>query len=312
MLVNDRRNSNLPQIDKVTVVRRGARLQLPYMFRKGTTGPAIIFIHGLGGAKENFYAAFQSSAIMDCELLAFDLPGTGLSQFHPSKSPDVSSLAEIVHLAWQAIVPGPAFVVAASMGGLISLLLVRQSGYDRLRGLINIEGNLASEDCMFSRRAAAVTLEELSLTVFDKIRRELQTSRYPGDHMTAHNMALNTDIRAYHSYSHQTVLESDSGTLLNEFLNIPVPRLFLYGDTNRRLSYLSHLKHSNIEVREIPHSGHFLFYDNPVATYEEIGRFIARHKGVTLRNSPLTRIQSFDASSKSGKDAQCSRKQRVQ
>lgn len=275
--MTNKRNSNLPQIDKVTVVRRGANLQLPYMFRKGTTGPTLIFIHGLGGAKENFYAAFQSSAIRDCELLAFDLPGSGLSQFHPSKSPDVSSLAEIVHLGWQAIVPGPAFIVAASMGGLISLLLVRQGGYESLRGLINIEGNLAPEDCMFSRRTASVTLEALSLTVFSEIRRELQTSRYPGDHMTAHNMALNIDIRAYHAYSHQTVLESDSGMLLDEFLNIPVPRLFLYGDANRHLSYLSRLRYSNIEVREIPDSGHFLFYDNPVATYEEIGRFVARH-----------------------------------
>lgn len=276
--MTDKRNSNLPHIDKVNVVRRGASIQLPYIFRKGTTGPTGLFIHGLGGAKENFYAAFQSSAIMDCELLAFDLPGTGLSQFHPLKSPDVSSLAEIVHLAWQAVVPGPAFVVAASMGGLISLLLVRQSGYGGLRGLINIEGNLAPEDCMFSRRAAAVTLEELSLTVFNETRLKLQRSRYPGDHMTAHNMALNTDIRAYHAYSHQTVVESDSGMLLDEFLNIPVPRLFLYGDANRHLSYLSRLRHSHVEVREISDSGHFLFYDNPIATYEEIGSFIARHR----------------------------------
>lgn len=272
------RNFNLPRIDKVTVVLRGAAIEVPYMIRKGTSGPTVIFIHGLGGAKENFYAAFQSSAIMHCELLAFDLPGTGLSQFDPTKSPDVSSLAEIVHLIWQAIVPRRAFVVAASMGGLISLLLVRQIGHGRLHGLINIEGNLAPEDCMFSRRAAAVTLEELSSTLFNQIRRQLQTSRYPGDHMIAHNMALNTDIRAYHSYSYQTVLESDSGMLLDEFLNIPVPRLFLYGDANRHLSYLSRLRQSNIEVREVADSGHFLFYDNPIATYEEIGEFVDRHK----------------------------------
>jgi pimeloyl-ACP methyl ester carboxylesterase len=275
--VHDKRNINLPQIDEVTLTRRGIQIQLPFMFRKGTVGPTLIFIHGLGGAKENFYAAFQSPAIRDCHLLAVDLPGTGLSQFHPKEVPDVSSLAELMHLAWQTIVPGPAFVVAASMGGLISLLLVRQNGYGGLRGLINIEGNLAPEDCMFSRRTAAVSLDELSTKLFNQIRKQLQTSRYPGDHMIAHNMALNTDVRAYHSYSHQTVLESDSGTLLDEFLNIPVPRLFLYGDANRHLSYLSRLRNSSVEVREIPDSAHFLFYDNPIATYEEIGSFINRH-----------------------------------
>lgn len=268
----------------ISVVRKGEVIRLPYMFRKGTTGPRVIFIHGLGGAKENFYAAFQSPAMMDCELLAFDLPGTGLAQFDPFKSPDVSSLAEIAQLAWQALVPGPAFIVAASMGGLISLLIVRQNGFDRISGLINIEGNLASEDCLFSWRVADVTLGELSLTVFDKIRRELRTSPYPGDHITAHNMALNTDIRSYHSYSRQTVSESDSGMLLKEFISIPVPRLFLYGEANRHLSYLPLLRRSDVEVCEIPDSGHFLFYDNPVATYEAIGRFIDRHVGLTPRN----------------------------
>jgi len=131
---------------------------------------------------------------------------------------------------------------------------------------------------MFSRRAAAVTFEELSSTLFNDIRRQLQTSRYPGDHLIAHNMALNTDIRAYHSYSYQTALESDSGMLFDEFLNIPIPPLFLHGDANRYLSYLSRLRHSHIEVREVPDSGHFLFCDNPLATYEEIGEFIDRHK----------------------------------
>lgn len=274
----DKRNSNLPHIDSVTVVRHGATIELPYILRKGTTGPTVIFIHGLGGAKENFYFAFQSPALADCELLAFDLPGTGLSQFHPSRNPDVSSLAEIVHLAWEALVPRSAFVVAASMGGLISLILVRQHGYEKIRGLINIEGNLASEDCMFSRRTAAVTLENLSATVFNEMRQSLRASRYPGDHMIAHNMTLNTDIRAYHSYSYQTVAESDSGKLLGEFLDIPIPRLFLHGDANRHLSYLPRLRNSNVEVREVPDSGHFLFYDNPVATYEAIGEFIAKHK----------------------------------
>jgi hypothetical protein len=39
--------------------------------------------------------------------------------------------------------------------------------------------------------------------------------------MVAHNMALNTDVRAYYSYSFETVSESDSGRLLDEFLSLP-------------------------------------------------------------------------------------------
>ena len=92
--------------------------------------------------------------------------------------------------------------------------------------------------------------------------------------MIAHNMALNTDPHAYYTYSFETVRESDSGRLLPEFLKLPIPKLFLYGEANRSLSYLPQLRASDVTVREISRSAHFLFYDNPVQTYEEIARFI--------------------------------------
>ena len=55
-------------------------------------------------------------------------------------------------------------------------------------------------------------------------------------------MALNVDIRGYYDYSFETVKESDSGHLLEAFLEAPIPRLFLYGEANRTLSYLPRLR----------------------------------------------------------------------
>jgi len=70
-------------------------------------------------------------------------------------------------------------------------------------------------------------------------------------------MALNVDIRSYYAYSFETVKESDSGHLLKAFLEVPIPRLFLYGEANRTLSYLPRLRASSIQVTEIPSSAHF-------------------------------------------------------
>lgn len=95
--------------------------------------------------------------------------------------------------------------------------------------------------------------------------------------MIAHNMALNTQVRAYFQYSFETVRLSDSGRLLDGFLGLSLPRLFLYGEANRGLSYLPQLRASSVEVAEIPGSAHFLFYDNPVDTFNAIGRFVTRH-----------------------------------
>ena len=169
--------------------------------------------------------------------------------------------------------PNRYHLAGAGMGGLITLLQLRRHGPHRISGLINIEGNLSSEDCMFSRRVIEHPLDRF-YPVFAAIIEELRESRYAGDQMVAHNMTLNVDVRAYHAYSFETVAESDSRRLLGEFLNLPVPRLFLYGEANRHLSYLGSLRASGVDVVEIPRSAHFLFYDNPERTFESIGAFV--------------------------------------
>jgi pimeloyl-ACP methyl ester carboxylesterase len=225
----------------------------------------------LGGAKENFYAAFQSPALADLTLITFDVPGTGLAAFESDL--DVSALAEITRQVADELLVEPYFFVGASMGGLISLLQIRRHGLGRIRGLINLEGNLCPEDCMFSRRVVPHPMESFP-PIFEQMMKELRTSRYAGDQMIAHNMALNVDIRAYYAYAFETVAESDSGHLLGEFLALPIPRLFLYGEANTTLSYLPQLRASEVQVREIPASAHFFFYDNPIATFQEIGDFV--------------------------------------
>jgi pimeloyl-ACP methyl ester carboxylesterase len=249
------------------------------MYRDGSGGPSVLFVHGLGGAKENFYGAFQSQFLADCTLLAFDEPGTGLAEFDPEVGLDVSGLADISQRVADRLLPGPYYIAGASMGGLIELLMVRRHGLGRLQGLINLEGNLCPEDCMYSRRVVPHTLETFA-PLYEQMIEESRASRFAGDQIIAHNMAMNVDIRAYYAYSFETVKESDSGLLLTEFLELPLPKQFLYGEQNKTLSYLPRLRDSSVTVVEIPSAAHFLFYDNPVATFRAIGEFIHnRHLG---------------------------------
>lgn len=266
--------AKLARLDQLPVETRGRSFALPYLYREGAGGPAILFVHGLGGAKENFYAALQSPALADCTLVSFDEPGTGLAAFDPEAGLDVSDLADLSQSVADQLLPGPYFLAGASMGGLIALLQLRRHGVGRIRGLINLEGNLAPEDCIFSRRMVPHALEAVNATVFQAAAGELAASAHTGDRLIAANMLLNVDVRAYHAYSFETVRESDSGRLLEEFLRLPIPRLFLYGEVNRGLSYLPQLRASPVEVREIPRAAHFLFYDNPVATFAAIGEFV--------------------------------------
>lgn len=273
--------SAFPRFDRLLVELHGRGFSLPYFSRAGTGGPAVLFVHGLGGAKENFYAALQSPALADCTVVSFDAPGTGLAEFDPDAGLDVSALADLAQGVADRLLPGPYFLVGASMGGLITLLQIRRHGVGRIQGLINLEGNLCPEDCMFSRRVVGHGLEAFGATVFEQMAEELRGSRYAGDQIIAHNMELNVDVRAYHAYSFQAVAESDSGRLLEDFLQLRLPRLFLYGEVNKTLSYLPRLRDSTVQVAEIPRAAHFLFYDNPAATFQAIGDFVHTHGSAT-------------------------------
>lgn len=129
--------ADVARLSQVTVSWNGYFYSLPYFYREGRGGPIILFVHGLGGAKENFYAALQSPYLAHCTIIAFDSPGTGLAAYDPAHNLNVTSLAEITKEVADALIHGPYWLAGASMGGLISLLMIRQFGTGRVSGLIS-------------------------------------------------------------------------------------------------------------------------------------------------------------------------------
>lgn len=67
---------------------------------------------------------------------------------------------------------------------------------------------------------------------------------------------------------------SNNGKLLDSFIELPLRKLFIYGEDNKTLSYLPMLRVSDIKMAEIPLSNHFVFYDNPFQMYKAIMTFI--------------------------------------
>ena len=69
---------------------------------------------------------------------------------------------------------------------------------------------------------------------------------------------------------------SDHGNLLNRFLALPLPRMFMCGEQNRSLSYLPRLADEGVELAGISHSAHFPMYSNPVQMCCRITDFVLR------------------------------------
>jgi hypothetical protein len=53
-----------------------------------------------------------------------------------------------------------------------------------------------------------------------------------------------------------------------------LPRIFIYGDENAKLSYIPELIKNKMNIKSISNSNHFVFYDNPKEMYDVIAEFI--------------------------------------
>ena len=239
--------------------------EISYFDRAGDSTP-ILFLHGLGNAASNFDAMLANRSLAQHRLVALDFPGCGDSPYPLNQNRNIDDLVDLVD-GFVAHLQLPKFLlVGASMGGLVGLLYAERRS-DQIVGFVNVEGNLAPEDCMFSRLVVPHPYEHFCDSILPRIKASLRAADETG--ATEHLKVLETaDPRAYYDYSFQTVDYSDNAQLLNRFMSLPVAQHFVYGSRNRQLSYLPALRESSCRVTEIANAGHFLFYDAPDAFAE--------------------------------------------
>lgn len=262
-----------PQIRNAEILYRGRTFNVEYFFRQGHK-ETIVLLHGLGGAKENYYEACKSDALADHTLIFFDNPGTGNSTYYEDSPLNVDDLVAISSLFIDQLDIYDFILCGTSMGGLTTLLYLKNDVNKTVKAYINIEGNLLPEDCMFSSRVVTYDFETFATQIFPNTVRDMKAKGNPGYHIIANNLQLNTNVKSYYNYSFQTVEYSATGGLLRQFIDMSIPKIFIYGQENNSLSYIPELIKKGVNVKEISNSNHFVFYDNPKELYDVIGSFV--------------------------------------
>lgn len=262
-----------PQIKVAEIAYKDKIFSIEYFFRRGQK-ETIVLLHGLGGAKENYYEACKSDALSDHTLIFFDNPGTGNSTYFEDLLLNVDDLAAISSSFIRQLEISNFILCGTSMGGLTTLLYLKSAEQSNVKAYINIEGNLLPEDCMFSSKVVTYDFETFANQVFPKTIHDMKANGNTGYHIIANNLELNTNVRSYYNYSFQTVEYSATGDLLKQFIALKIPKIFIYGQENNSLSYIPELLRNNVNVKEISNSNHFVFYDNPKELYEVIGNFV--------------------------------------
>jgi pimeloyl-ACP methyl ester carboxylesterase len=231
----------------------------------------VVFLHGFGSTKEDFADTAGHHGFAGRPVLAYDAPGHGRTS---CPDPAKISIPFLVRTALQ-VLSGRAVerfhLVGHSMGGLTGLMLALEIP-ERIVSFVDIEGNLAPEDCFLSRQI--LTYHDGDDDAFlDAFAERARRSSDLSSALYAASLQHKVSSAAVRGILSSMVDLSDHDDLLGKFLALPFPRMFVHGDRNSSLTYLPTLAANGIESAEIPHSGHWPMYANPAALWERITDF---------------------------------------
>ncbi|MEM7339607.1 MAG: alpha/beta hydrolase [Actinomycetota bacterium] len=257
----------------VTLATGGTTVQLAVLQRGGSR-PPLVCLHGFGSTKEDYADLALHPAFADRGLVLLDAPGCGASTVDEPAAVTIPFLVEVAAGACDALGLDRFHLSGHSMGGLTALLLANARP-ERVLSFVDIEGNLAPEDCFLSRQIIDFPADD-EKTFFDAFVERVAERPEFASRLYATSLPLKVRPSVVHPIFTSMVELSDTMPLLDLMAGLRCPRVFVYGEQNRHLSYLDGLPGIGVETAEIQFAGHFPMYSNPVELWAVMAEFLDR------------------------------------
>lgn len=248
----------------------GIQLNVAAIHREGVLAP-IVFLHGFGSTKEDYADIVQQDAFAGHPFVAFDAPGCGESQCGDLSRISIPFLMKTALQVLEYFDIERFHLVGHSMGGLTALMLAHQHP-DRVLSFVDIEGNIAPEDCFLSRQIVDYPANDPEAFFAAFIERTRHAPAYASA-LYAASLRHKVRAAAVRGIFQSMVDLSDNAGLMGKFLGLKCPRMFMYGEQNASLSYLAHIQAEGVRLAQIPACGHFPMYSNPIAMWQQIADF---------------------------------------
>lgn len=260
-------------VKKLQLNYKKQKLEIEYLVRRGS-GKTLLYLHGGACSKNDFLDLTQRPEFNNYKIIAFDFPGCGNSNYPAGIKLDIDDLVEVTHVIIQELDLHQIILVGHSMGGLIGLLYAKR--YGNVDAFVSIEGNLAPENCVFSRKVAAGRSYKEFLNIkFPELQHNLASSEKLGFRKWSESL-LHASPQAFYDYCPSIVHYSDDTATLKIYLELSIPKIYMYGSENKQvLTFLEKFREKNCNTAEIPESNHFPFYDNPNAFYVALHNFLS-------------------------------------
>ncbi len=249
----------------------GVPMKLAAIARAGKRAP-LVFLHGFGSTKEDYADIVLHDAFSDRGFLAYDAPGCGESDCGDLDRISIPFLVDTALAMLDRFSIDKFHLVGHSMGGLTALMLAHAQP-ERVLSFVDIEGNIAPEDCFLSRQIIEHANPDPEAFFDAFIDRTLHQPAYAS---ALYSASLRHKVRpaAVKGIFTSMVELSDHGDLMSKFLGLSCPKMFMFGEQNNSLSYLDDIQANGVRLSEIPTCGHFPMYSNPTIMWAEINDFI--------------------------------------
>lgn len=246
-------------------------LRLSVLRRDGSKPPCV-FLHGFGASKEDYADFTVLPRFKGRSFIAYDAPGFGETECANLAGLSIPFLSRTAAAVMDHYGVGPFHLIGHSMGGL-SALIFAHSNPEAILSFTNIEGNLAPEDCFLSRQIMDLP-EADGETFLNYLAGNMRAVSKPSSELYAATLRSKTRPEAVAPIFRSMVELSDGAPLMNYFLGLEMPKMFVFGRESGSFSYLDQLSHAGVRLAEIPNSGHFPMYANPPVMWQAIDNFI--------------------------------------
>lgn len=238
-----------------------------FVRRLGERGESevLLYLHGLGESGLCFERLARRPALATARQLIPDLPGFGRSPW-PEVPMSFADLVDHVAAWLGAQGEGRVTLVGHSLGGVLALLFAERHPALVAR-LVNVDGNICADDCVFSGEAAAIALERFCSGGFEAMRDRIYRDGIEDEALRGYYASMRLcDPRAYHLSSSELLEISRREDVAERLARLPMPTLYIAGapgGASARSRAL--LDRAGVRTVEISPAGHWPFIDQPDA-----------------------------------------------
>lgn len=239
--------------------------------RRTGSGPALVWIHGLGESSTSFDPCVRHAALDGYSHVLVDLPGYGRSA-HADAPEALEPLAD--HLAAWLAREAPAVVIGHSMGGVLATFIAERTP---VRGIVNIDGNLSRDDCNFSAQVLPYTIVDFARHGFAAMRDRVYADGAASPPLRGYHAAMCFASPAvFYGHARDLVALSEREELAPRLAALTVPALYLAGVPDGICAHSRALLASHgIRWLPIEPAGHWLYLDQPDAFAAAVAEFAA-------------------------------------